>query len=129
MNGPRTLRRPTGQEAGTQDKQHPPQYAPAPIRRRGGGGRVSRPMWGRVDPPPPDESAGRVDPPHQTKASLSNSCSGPEDETMALQLEVVPQKAVVVRRDRSVVAACWFGPRVLRPYVYPFLAPGGLEAT
>ena len=48
---------------------------------------------------------------------------------MALQLDLVPQKAVVVRRGDRVVAACWFGPHVLRPYVYPFLAPGGLEVT
>ncbi len=48
---------------------------------------------------------------------------------MALRLEIVPQKAAVVKREESVVAACWFGPFVQRPYVYPFVAPGGLEVT
>ena len=48
---------------------------------------------------------------------------------MALKLDVVPDKAVVVRRDKSIVAASWFGPWVRRPYIYPFLAPGDREIT
>jgi hypothetical protein len=48
---------------------------------------------------------------------------------MPLRLEVVPDKAVVVRRDKSTVAASWFGPAVLRPYIYPFLGPLDRELT
>ena len=48
---------------------------------------------------------------------------------MALKLEVVPRKAVVVRRGKAIVAACWFGPDVRRPYVYPFIGPHGLGMT
>lgn len=48
---------------------------------------------------------------------------------MALRLEVVSRKAVVVRRGEAVVAASWFGPGVPRPYVFPFLGPGGRELT
>jgi hypothetical protein len=48
---------------------------------------------------------------------------------VALKLEVVPEKAVVIRRGESIVAASWFGPAVLRPYVYPFLGPGDVELT
>ncbi len=48
---------------------------------------------------------------------------------MALKLSVVPDKAVTVTRGKTVVAACWFGRWVRRPYVYPFLAPGDVEVT
>ncbi len=48
---------------------------------------------------------------------------------MALKLEVVPQKAIVVRRDKATVAASWFGPHAPRPYVYPFLGPDDREVT
>lgn len=48
---------------------------------------------------------------------------------MALKLSTVPQKAVVVQRERTIVAASWFGPWVRRPYIYPYLAPGDREVT
>jgi hypothetical protein len=48
---------------------------------------------------------------------------------MPFTVEVVPEKAVVVRRGKTVVAASWFGPGVLRPYIYPLLGPGDREAT
>ncbi len=48
---------------------------------------------------------------------------------MALRIEIVPEKAVVVFREKTIVAASWFGPTVLRPYVYPFLGPGDRELT
>ncbi len=48
---------------------------------------------------------------------------------MALELEIVPDKAVVIRREKTVVAASWFGPATLRPYIYPFLGPGDRETT
>ncbi|MBI4603419.1 MAG: PmoA family protein [Planctomycetes bacterium] len=48
---------------------------------------------------------------------------------MALKIEVVPEKAVVVRREKVIVAASWYGPSVLRPFVYPFLGPGDRELT
>jgi hypothetical protein len=48
---------------------------------------------------------------------------------MALKLEVVPEKAIAIRRGQTVVAASWFGPWVQRPYIYPFLGPRGCELT
>jgi len=48
---------------------------------------------------------------------------------MPLKLEIVPQKAVVVRRDKVTVAASWFGPLVQRPYIHPFLGPDDREVT
>jgi len=48
---------------------------------------------------------------------------------MAFKLEVVPEKAIVVRRGKTIVSASWFGPAVVRPYVYPFLGPYGRELT
>ena len=48
---------------------------------------------------------------------------------MALQLDLVPQKAILVRRDKTTVAACWIGAAGLRPYVYPFLGPHDREMT
>ncbi|MEM7235739.1 MAG: DUF6807 family protein [Planctomycetota bacterium] len=48
---------------------------------------------------------------------------------MSLQLQVIPDKAIVIRRDRAIVSAVWFGPTVLRPYVFPFVGPGGTELT
>ena len=48
---------------------------------------------------------------------------------MALQLEIVPEKAVVIRREKTIVAASWFGPGVIRPFIYPFLGPGDRELT
>ena len=48
---------------------------------------------------------------------------------MALKLAHVPGKAVVVRRDRTVVSACWIGADEIRPYVYPFLGPRDRELT
>ncbi|MBI4582513.1 MAG: PmoA family protein [Planctomycetes bacterium] len=48
---------------------------------------------------------------------------------MALQLIVVPDKAISIQRGKTVAAAVWFGPWVQRPYIYPFLAPGGHEVT
>jgi hypothetical protein len=48
---------------------------------------------------------------------------------MSLELELVPQKALVVRREKTVVAASWFGPGTLRPYIYPFVGPGERELT
>jgi hypothetical protein len=48
---------------------------------------------------------------------------------MALRLELVPEKALVVRRGATTVAASWFGPGVLRPHIHPFLGPGDRELT
>ena len=48
---------------------------------------------------------------------------------MTLKLGTVPEKAIVVLRDQSVVAASWFGQRVARPFIYPFLGPGDRELT
>ena len=48
---------------------------------------------------------------------------------MALTLEIVPQKAVVVRREKVTVAASWFGPHTPSPHVYPFLGPDDREVT
>jgi hypothetical protein len=48
---------------------------------------------------------------------------------MPLALEIVPGKAIVVRREKTVVAASWFGPGVLRPFIHPFLGPSGVELT
>ncbi|MCZ6792087.1 MAG: PmoA family protein [Planctomycetota bacterium] len=48
---------------------------------------------------------------------------------MPLTMDVVPEKAVVIRREKRIVAACWYGPWVQRPYVYPFRGPGGCEVT
>lgn len=48
---------------------------------------------------------------------------------MTLELSVVPEKAVVVRRGKTLVTASWFGPAVLRPFLYPFLGPGEVEVT
>ncbi len=48
---------------------------------------------------------------------------------MALQLSVVPDKAITIQRGQTLLAAVWYGPWVQRPYIYPFLAPGGHEVT
>ena len=48
---------------------------------------------------------------------------------MALSLEIVPGKAIVVRREKTVVAASWFGPTVLRPFIHPLIGPSGAELT
>lgn len=48
---------------------------------------------------------------------------------MPLQLSIVPEKAIVVRRERTIVAASWFGRWIRRPYIYPFLGPGRTETT
>jgi hypothetical protein len=48
---------------------------------------------------------------------------------MTLKLQVVPEKAIVVQREKTIVAASWFGPWVARPYIYPFLGPGNRELT
>lgn len=48
---------------------------------------------------------------------------------MPLKLEIVPQKAIVIRREKITVAASWFGPLTQRPYIYPFLGPDDREVT
>jgi hypothetical protein len=48
---------------------------------------------------------------------------------MSLKLGTVPEKAIVVLRGESVVAASWFGTSVMRPFIYPFLGPGDREVT
>lgn len=48
---------------------------------------------------------------------------------MSLRIEIIPEKAVVISRDKTVVAASWFGPNVMRPYIYPFLGPNDREVT
>jgi hypothetical protein len=44
-------------------------------------------------------------------------------------MEIVPGKALVVRREKTIVAASWFGGGALRPYIHPFLGPRDLELT
>ena len=48
---------------------------------------------------------------------------------MSLELTVIADKAVVVRRAKTTVAALWFGSRVFRPFIYPFLGPQDREVT
>jgi hypothetical protein len=48
---------------------------------------------------------------------------------VTLRLETIPEKAIVVLRDKTVLAASWFGPLVARPYIHPFLGPGDVEVT
>ncbi|HLU47643.1 MAG TPA: PmoA family protein [Planctomycetota bacterium] len=48
---------------------------------------------------------------------------------MSLEISIVPEKAIAVRRGRELVTASWFGPTTPRPYVYPFLGPGNVEVT
>ena len=48
---------------------------------------------------------------------------------MPLKLEHVPRKALVVRRNRTIVSACWIGADKIRPFVYPFLGPKDREMT
>ncbi|HVR75606.1 MAG TPA: DUF6807 family protein [Planctomycetota bacterium] len=48
---------------------------------------------------------------------------------MTLRVEIVPEKAIVIHRDRAIVAASWFGAGTLRPYIYPFLGPDDREVT
>ncbi len=48
---------------------------------------------------------------------------------MSLTLDLIPRKALRVRRDDAIVAAVWIAPELRRPYVYPFAAPDGIEVT
>jgi methane monooxygenase PmoA-like len=55
--------------------------------------------------------------------------AGIPQEAMTLRLEIIPEKAIVVLREKTVMAASWFGPSVIRPYIHPFLGPGDIELT
>ncbi len=48
---------------------------------------------------------------------------------MTLTLAVVPEKAVVIRRRKTIVSASWFGTGVIRPFIYPFRGPYDRDVT